>query len=70
MRVDAYDPTLPDPDEPWDLLDLDPDPDEQVCNGHGCIIRADGLHHDKINGPHYWCRDCDGCESCEPSGEG
>lgn len=61
MRIDAYDPTLPDPDDPWDTAE----PDAPTCDGNGCIARADGMHHDKINGPHYWCRECEGCERCE-----
>ena len=41
-------------------------PDPPECNGQGCLVRHSGLHHDKINGPHYWCVECPGCSRCRP----
>ena len=40
------------------------DESAESCNGFGCRLPKSGLHHDKINGPHYWCRDCEGCSRC------
>lgn len=42
------------------------DPDVNPCDGNGCIVPESGMHHDKINGPHYWCAECEGCWRCEP----
>ena len=39
-------------------------PEREMCDGNRCLVRRDGMHHDKINGPHYWCVECPGCPKC------
>lgn len=53
--------------EDWTDPDVDAWDEDVQCDGNGCIARADGMHHDKINGPHYWCTECPGCSRCERS---